>query len=107
MISWFNTPFNSATLIAFVIIYNIVAAINNYDIRLLRDKKNENFSAGPQALPKWIRNARWVEPVLFLIILLLNWKFALISWIVKAVLQALLVLEFIGYIILSAFNLKR
>lgn len=107
MISWFNTPFNSAILIAFVIIYNLIAAINNYDIRLLRDKKNENFPAGPQILPKWIRSARWVEPILFLIMLLLNWKFVLIAWIVKAILQALLVLEFIGYVILSAFNFKR
>lgn len=107
MMSWFNTPFNSAILIVFVIAYNIVAAINNYDIRMLRDKKNGTFAEDDKILPKWTRYARWMESIIFFIMLLLNWKFALIAWIIKAFLQALLVLEFIGYIILYPFNLKR
>ena len=106
MMSWFNTPFNSGILIVFVIAYNIVAAINNYDIRLIRDKKAETFPT-IKTLPKWIRYARWMEPGLFFIMLLLNWKFALIPWIIKAILQALLILEFIGYIILYPFNFRR
>ena len=107
MISWFNTPFNSAILIVFVIAYNIVAAVNNYDIRVLRDKKSENFPNDTKMPPTWFRYTRWMEPILFFIMLLLNWKFALIAWIVKAILQALLVLEFIGYVILYPFNLRR
>lgn len=107
MISWFNTPFNSAILILFVIAYNIVAAINNYDIGLHRDEKNGTFPENTKILPKWIRYTRWMEPLIFFIMLLLNWKFALIACILKAILQALLVLEFIGYIILSSFNFRR
>lgn len=107
MISWFNTPFNSVFLIVFVIVYNVIAAINNYHIGLLKHKKDGNFVEDVSNLPKWSRNARRVEPVIFMVMLLLNWKLALIAVIVKAALQALLVLEFIGYVISSAFNFKR
>lgn len=107
MISWFNTPFNSTILILFVIIYNVLGAINNYHLGLLRDKKNKDFSESIVNLPNWSRAARWMEPVIFIFMLLLNWKVALIACIIKAALQALLVLEFIGYVILSAFNFRR
>ena len=107
MISWFNTPFNSTILIVFVIIYNVLGAINNYHRRLIRDKKTQDFSESSVSLPNWSRTAQWLEPVIFIFMLLLNWKFALIACVIKAALQALLVLEFIGYVILSAFNFRR
>ncbi len=107
MMSLFNTPFNSVILIVLVIAYNIVAGINNYDVRLIREKKDEFFLANTKTLPKWIGYIRLLEPIILVVLLFLNWKFALIAYIIKAILQALLVLEFIGYIMLYPFNIKR
>ena len=107
MISWFNTPFNSAILIVFVIAYNIVAAVNNYDIRMVKDKKKNIFPSDTKNFPNWIRYMRWLEPLIFFIMLLMNWKCALIAWIIKAILQVLLILELIGYIILYPFHVRR
>lgn len=106
MMSWFNISFNSTIFIVLMTAYNAVAAINN-DIRLLRNKKNDTTSPAPNTLPRWTRYMRWTEPAIFFIMLVLNWKFALIAWVTKAILQALLVLELIGYIILYPFNLRR
>jgi hypothetical protein len=107
MISWFSTPFNSTILIVLAIGYHLVASVTRYDIRLLLSHKNDSETPEKKILPKWIGLLHWIEGILLVAMLLLNWKFALITWLIKAVFQALMILDFICFLIITTLNLRR
>jgi hypothetical protein len=107
MISWFNTPFSSTILIVLAIIYQIIASVTLYDISFRLSYKTSARTNNLKPIPVSFLLLHWTETVMFILLFLLNWKFAIITWLIKSLLQALYILEFIGYIILYSFSRRR
>jgi len=105
MVTLFNTPFNSPLLITLIIIYFIISSITTFDIRLIQAKKSGLLTLSEQ-LPKWVAIIHWIEIVILITIILLNWKVAIVVYLVRFVLKVLPVLETIGNIIMSPFKIK-
>jgi hypothetical protein len=107
MISLFHTPYNSAILIALTISYGIAASITTLDIRIIQAKKNGTLPAQDPSLPSWVAIIYWLEWLIFIIMVLLNWQFAIIVFVAKFILKVLPVLEIVGNFIMSPFKPKR
>ena len=55
-------------------------------------------------LPAWVGVFVWMQWAIFLVLLYLNWKYALILFVIKFVLKALPVLETIGNMLMRPFR---
>ena len=104
MISFFYTPYNSPILISLAIAYGIVASITIFDFRLIQGKKNGVFPEDVPLLPHWVAHFNLIELLIFVGMVLLNWKFALIIFGVTFLLKVLPVLEIIGNILTAPFR---
>lgn len=107
MITFFNTPCNSAILIILAVIYGIVASITTFDIRLIQAKRNGTLPPDQPLLPQWTSVFHWMEWIILAIMILLNWKFGLIAWGIRFILKVLPILEIIGNALMSPFKNKR
>jgi hypothetical protein len=107
MINWFNTAPNASVVVIVFVLYLLSAAVTTYDIHLMNLQKNEDGKLDLKMLPRWIGFLHWAESILFLLMVLLNWKFAIVIWILKSILQALFILEVIGYIIIYPFKIAK
>ena len=85
--------------------YFIISSITTFDIRLIQAKKSGLLTLSEQ-LPKWVAIIHWIEIVILITIILLNWKVAIVVYLVRFVLKVLPVLETIGNIIMSPFKIK-
>lgn len=107
MINWFNTAPNAPVIVIICVLYLLSAAVTTYDIHLMNAQKNEDDKLNLKMLPRWIGFLHWGESILFLLMVLLNWKFAIVIWIIKSILQALFILEVVGYIIIYPFKVAK
>ncbi|HRN70873.1 MAG TPA: hypothetical protein PLS49_06870 [Candidatus Woesebacteria bacterium] len=107
MISFFDTPLNSPILIILIITYGLVASITTFDLRLVQAKKKGLLLEDEPTLPSWIGVFYWIEWIIFIALILLNWKLALIVFAAKFVLKVLPVLEVIGNILMAPFKPKN
>jgi hypothetical protein len=104
MLSLFNTAFNPTILIALAVGYQIVCSVNLYDIRYDLSYNAKARISNLKTLPKSFLFLHWSETIIITMLFFLNWKFAVVTWFVKTMLRAFHVLEFVGYLILYAFN---
>lgn len=107
MITFFNTPPNSTLLIILVILYGVIASITTFDIRLIQAHKNGTLPPDEKLLPTWTGIFHWLEWIILISMILLNWKFGLIAWGIKFILKVLPVLEIIGNFLMSPFKSKN
>ncbi len=107
MINWFYTPVNTPILVFCFLGYLLCSSVTSYDIHLLKLQKGIESESQNRLLPRWVGLLHWAEVICLLFVLLLNWKFAVVIWIMKSILQALFILELIGYMVLYPFNLSR
>ena len=83
------------------IIYFLIASITTFDIRIIQAiKQGEDETP----LPQWVAILHWLEWAIWIFIFLLNWKYALIIFVIKFILKVLPVLEIIGNILMSPFK---
>ena len=99
-------PYDTSTLIGLTVAYGVISSITTFDIRLIQAKKNGTLPPDEPGLPKWIAILYWVEWIIFAIMVYLNWKYALIVFVIKFVLKVLPVLEVIGNIMMAPFRKK-
>jgi Zn-dependent protease with chaperone function len=93
--------FTSPIYLALTIVYFLVASIATFDIRLIQARRQgEDYPM----LPSWTGIFGWLQWALFIVLFILNWKYALIIFAVKFVLKVLPVLETIGNILMSPFK---
>ncbi len=99
-----NTPVASIEIIVLTILYFLVASITTFDIRV-----NQAISQGEEEipLPRWVSIFYWLMWIFWIILLLLNWKYALIIFAIKFILKFLPVLEIIGNILMSPFKPRQ
>ena len=84
--------------------YFLVASITTFDIRKTQARKQGVLAPDEPELPAWIAIFAWLQWGIFLALLLLNWKYALVIFVFKFILKVLPVLETIGKILMSPFR---
>lgn len=99
-------PLSSPILLLLAIVYFFVESIRIYDARLIqghtRDIRSGVFSRAKGAsLPSWVGYLHFLGWILFISILFINWKFALVFYVLLFVLRVLPVLENIGEFLLG------
>jgi len=86
--------------IAFV----ITSSITTFDKRLIQARRDGTLPPDEPSLPSWVGLIGWIHWGLALALLIINWKYAIIVFIVMFVLAVLPVLETIGNILMSPFK---
>lgn len=86
--------------IAFV----ITSSITTFDKRLIQARRDGTLPSDEPLLPSWVGLIGWIHWGLALALLIINWKYAIIVFIVMFVLAVLPVLETIGNILMSLFK---
>jgi len=86
--------------IAFV----ITSSITTFDKRLIQARRDGTLPPDEPLLPSWVGLIGWIHWGLALALLIINWKYAIIVFIVMFVLAVLPVLETIGNILMSSFK---
>ncbi len=79
----FNTPIESPVIIIITIIYFITSSIETFDLRLTQAKK---AGQDVEQLPTWVNFFYLASWFLFLILFLLNWKYAIVVFVIKFIL---------------------
>lgn len=85
----------------------VTSAITTFDIRITQAKQNGTLPPEEQTPPKWIAFVYWIDWLLIAMLILLNWKYAILIFIIRFILNVLPVLEIIGNILMSPFKAKK
>ncbi len=101
---------DSPTIVWLSIAYAIVESIRIYDARLIQAKTGKLVSgvaveAGGRLLPNWVKWVHYAGWVLFIMILILNWMYAIAFYVFLFLLRVLPVLERIGAFLMHPFLL--
>ena len=101
-------PLKSPTILWLSIAYLIAESITTYDTRLIQSHSRDFQSsvatdAGGRMLPSWVGYIVGIGWGLFIAILVLNWKYAIVLFVVKFILKVVPILENIGAAIMSPF----
>jgi hypothetical protein len=94
----------SPLIVYLTIAYFIVASITTYQIRLIQAVREGILPPDHSLLPPWTGVFAWMQWAIFLVLLYLNWKYAILLFVLKFVLKVLPVLETIGRILVSPFK---
>lgn len=105
--NFFNTLTNSPTLIILTVMFAITSSITTFDKRLIQAKKAGILPPDEPMLPSWVGIISWLHWGVMLSTLLLNWKYAVVLFIIGFILAVLPVWETIGNILLSPFKPKK
>jgi hypothetical protein len=100
-----TAPVESPLILALSVAYTIVESIRIYDARLIQVKTRRFYSgvgvkAKGRLLPNWVGYIHFVGWLLFIVILILNWMYAVAFYAFLFLLRVLPVLERIGALIM-------
>ena len=95
---------NSTTIIILTVVYFILSAITTFDIRMIQARRDGTLPPDEPMLPDWAGVFVWINWVVFIVLLFLNWKYAILVFFIRFILKVLPVLEIIGNIIMSPFK---
>ncbi len=101
---WFETPIDSPIVVIVTIIYFIASSVETLDIRIIQAQRD---GIDIESLPRWIGLVYWLCWLLFICIVLLNWKYAILVYVLRFILKVLPVLEIIGNVIMSPFKSNK
>lgn len=90
--------------IILTIVFVITSSIVTFDIRLVQAKRNGTLSPDEPMLPSCVGLIVLIHLGLALALLLIDWKYAIIVFIIMFLLAVLPVLEIIGNILMSPFK---
>ena len=100
----FNIPIDSPIIILITIIYFFTSSITTFDIRIIQAQKE---GSDEQSLPRWVAYLYWLNWIFGVLLLLLNWKYALFVFVIRFILKVLPVLEIVGNFLMSPFKVKK
>ena len=107
MVDLFNTPIDSPLIIVLTIIFAFTSSITTFDKRLIQAQRDGRLSENEAMLPTWVGALVWFHWLVGLSIILLNWKYAIVVFVIKFILSVLPVLETIGNILMLPFRHKH
>ena len=101
-------PFNSPVILVLSVLYAIYESIRVYDARLLQAKTRGFQSAvaaeaNGRMLPRWLGYIHFAGILMIIVLLIMNWKYAIALYSLLFLLRVLPVLERIGAAIMSRF----
>ena len=99
----FEHPFLSPIYLALTVLYFLVASVVIFDTRLIQARKR---GEDHPYLPRWISVFYIVQILLFWSLFILNWRYALVLFVVKFILKVLPVLEILGNVLMRPFRPK-
>jgi hypothetical protein len=73
---------------------------------MIQAKRDGTLPDDEPMLPPWVGVVGWIHWAVGLSIVLLNWQYAIVVFIVKFILSVLPVLEVIGNFLMAAFRPK-
>ena len=91
-------------IIALTVAYFLVASVTTFDIRMIQAKREGTLPPDEPMPPAWVAVLYWMQWSIFLVLLYLNWKYALALFVIKFVLKVLPVLEIVGNVLMSPFK---
>ena len=91
-------------LIGMTVVYFLAASIVTFDMRLHQAKRQGTLPPDEPMLPAWTFVFWLIQWAVFLVLLYLNWKYALVLFIVKFVLKVVPVLETVGNFLMAPFK---
>ena len=92
------------TFVILTIAFVITSSITTFDKRLIQAKRESTLPSDEPLLPSWAGFIGWIHWGLALALLIINWKYAIIVYIVLFILAVLPVMEIIGNILMSPFK---
>lgn len=103
-----RAPLDSPLILALSVLYVLVEAIRIYDARLIQARQRGFYSrvaakAEGRSLPQWVNIFHWAGWLIFVVLLLLNWKYALALYALLFVLRTLPILENLGSLMMRPF----
>jgi len=101
------TPTTSPILIFLSVLFALTSSITTFDKRLIQAKRAGTLPQDEPMLPSWVGIISWLHWGVMLLILLLNWKYAVAVFIIGFILEVLPVWETIGNILMSPFKPKK
>jgi len=107
MVTPFNTAINSPIVIALTVGFAVTSSITTFDIRLIQAKRDGRLPPDEPMLPAWTGLIGWLQWGIALVLIFLNWKYAVLLFVIKFVLKVLPVLEIIGNILMSPFRPRK
>jgi hypothetical protein len=99
-----RAPLESRVILGITIAIFIVDAIRTFDLRLTQAKRAGNIPHDEPSPGSWVNAFYWLYIILFIVLLILDWRYAILFWLVLFVLRVLPVLETIGNILMSPFR---
>jgi len=93
-------------LIGLTVAYFVAASITTFDTRVIQAKRDGRLPSGEPSLPPWVGVFGYLQWAIFLVLLYVNWKFALVVFVMKFVLKVVPVLETVGDVLMSPFKPK-
>jgi len=91
-------------IVGLTVAYFLVASVTTFDIRMTQAKLQGTLPPDEPTLPVWVGIFVWLQWAIFLALLYLNWKYALLLFAIKFVLKVLPVLETVGNILMVPFK---
>lgn len=96
----FSTPISSPIVITLTIVYFICAAVTTFDTRIIQAKKAGYLSENRSFVPAWTGLFGILMWLVFIVLILLNWWFAIMLFVLRFILKVAPVLENLGALLL-------
>ena len=97
---------NQSISILLILVYIITSSITTFDKRLIQARKAGAIPASDPMLPSWVAGVYWIHYPLMVLMLIINWQFALGLIITGFLCEVFPVWETIGNILMSRFRQK-
>jgi hypothetical protein len=99
-----ETVINSPAVMITSILLLFVESITTFGIRIVQAKRHGSLPPDHPELPEWMLPLYGVEWLLRIVLLVLNWRFALAYFVVLFALKVLPILETTGSVLTAPFR---
>ncbi len=103
-----SAPLNSPSILVLSVAYGIAWSVRIYDTRLSQVKTRGLYSgvairAGGRSLPDWVAVFGMTGWVILIVLVVLNWRWAIVLYVILFILRVMPVLEWFGGILMTPF----
>ena len=107
MIEIIKIALQSQIIIILTVIYFFAESIATFDMRLIQARRSGTLTKDDPMLPSWISIFIFLGWGILITLFILNWKYAIIIFVIKFILQVFPILETIGNILTSPLKTKK
>jgi hypothetical protein len=93
-------------VVILTVVFAITSSITTFDKRLIQARRSGEIPSDEPMLPSWVAFIFWLHYGIMIAILYLNWKYALLLFLVGFIFEVIPVWETIGNILMRPFRPK-